>query len=272
MPANAPRSNDFVQEWDASGYAKNARFVSDLGQAVFELLNPQPGECILDLGCGDGALTQKIAAAGAKVVGVDSSPNMVAAALGRGIDARETDAFNLKFHSEFDAVFSNAALHWMKRDPDAVINGVQRALKPGGRFAAEMGGHGCVAAITVALCATLEKYEVADPVALIPWYFPTPEDYRKRLERAGFQAEYIALIPRPTPLPTRMRGWLETFAIPFTKSVPEQKRGTFLDEVSERLRPVLCDEQGRWTADYTRLRFSATLIEDRKFDIQGMSR
>ena len=167
------------------------------------------------------------------------------------------DAYGLSFNSEFDAVFSNAAMHWMKRDPDAVIQGVRRALKPGGRFAAEMGGHGCVAAVTVALCATLEKYGVADPASLIPWYFPTPDDYRARLERAGFQVESIALIPRPTPLPTGMRGWLETFAIPFTKSVAPEKREEFLDEVTERLRPVLCDEKGQWTADYMRLRFLA---------------
>src|SRR5260370_27960551 len=121
-------------------------------------------------------------------------------------------------------------------------------LKPGGRFAAEMGGHGCVAAITVALCATLEKYGVADPASLIPWYFPTADDYCERLERTGFQVEYIALIPRPTPLPTGMRGWLEPFAIPFTNSVAEEGRAAFLDAVTERPRPALCDEQGRWTA------------------------
>lgn len=257
MPANTLPSETPAQEWNSSRYAENARFVSDLGQAVFDLLNPQAGERILDLGCGDGALTEKIAATGALVVGVDASSDMVAAATRRGLDARVMDAYNLTFTSEFDAVFSNAAMHWMKCEPDAVTVGVRRALKPGGRFAAEMGGHGCVAAIAVALCATLERYGIANPASLFPWYFPTPDDYRERLERAGFQVEYIALIPRPTPLPTGMRGWLETFAIPFTKSVVEEKRAAFLDEVTERLRPVLCDEKGRWTADYMRLRFLA---------------
>ena len=254
MPENTP-----TQEWSASRYAENARFVSDLGEAVLGLLNPQPGERILDLGCGDGALTEKIAAMGAEAVGVDGSPNMVSAAKRRSIDARVADAYSLNFHSEFDAVFSNAALHWMSRDPDAVIQGVRSGLKPGGRFAAEMGGHGNVAAITVALCATLEVYGVQDPASLIPWYFPTPDEYRERLERTGFVVEYIALIPRPTPLPSGIRGWLETFAIPFAKSVTEPRRSAFLDEVTERLRPVLCDDRGRWTADYTRLRFSARL-------------
>ena len=245
------------QDWNSSRYAQNARFVSDLGQPVLELLNPQPGERILDLGCGDGALTEKLVAAGAHVVGVDGSVDMVDAARTHGLDARLMDAYDLTFSNEFDAVFSNAALHWMKRDPDAIIQGVRRAVKPGGRFAAEMGGHGCVAAIVVALCATLEKRGITDSAYAIPWYFPTVDDYRSRLERAGFRAEYIALIPRPTPLPTGMRGWLETFAIPFTNLLPASDRGAFLDEVTERLRPALCDEQGRWTADYVRLRFWA---------------
>jgi len=245
------------QDWNSSRYAQNARFVSDLGQPVLELLAPQPGERILDLGCGDGALTEKLVAAGAQVVGIDGSADMVEAARKRGLDTRVIDAYHITFENEFDAVFSNAALHWMKREPDVVIQGVHRALKPGGRFAAEMGGHGCVAAIVVALCSSLERRGITQPASLIPWYFPTVDDYRSRLERARFQADYIALIPRPTPLPTGMRGWLETFAIPLTKLLPESERGAFLDDVTERLRPALCDEQGRWTADYVRLRFLA---------------
>ncbi len=250
-------SIEFTQEWDAARYATNARFVADMGQAVFDLLNPQPGERILDLGCGDGALTERLASAGAHVVGVDASSDMVNAARRRGLDARVMDGGSLDFNSEFDAVFSNAAMHWMKRDPDAVISGVHRALKPGGRFAAEMGGHGCVAAITVALCATLQERGIPNPAGLIPWYFPTTDEYRARLERAGFHVQSIALIPRPTQLPTGMRGWLDTFAIPFAKSLPENERDEFLNEATEKLRPVLCDAQGRWTADYMRLRFLA---------------
>jgi len=255
MSAHTP-----AQEWNAERYAHNARFVSDLGQPVLELLNPQPGERILDLGCGDGALTEKIAAVAANVIGIDESADMVTAAKQRGLDVRVMDAYSLQFNGEFDAVFSNAALHWMKLDPEAVVQGVRRALKPGGRFAGEMGGHGCVAAIVVALCATLEKRDIARPASLIPWYFPTVDDYHARLERAGFQVDSIVLIPRPTPLPTGMRGWLETFAIPFTNVLPAADRAAFLDEVTERLRPVLCDEQGCWTADYMRLRFLAKAV------------
>ena len=246
-----------AQEWNSDRYAENARFVSDLGQPVFDLLKPQPGERILDLGCGDGALTEKLVAAGANVAGVDSSSDMVGAAKRRGLDARIADAYELSFNAEFDAVFSNAAMHWMKRDPDAVLRGVQRALKPGGRFASEMGGFGNVAAITVALYATLREFGIADPERCNSWYFPTPDEQRQRLQTAGFSVEYIELIPRPTPLPTGMRAWLETFAIPFTKALPEDQRAAFLDAVTDRLRPVLCDFQGNWTADYVRLRFLA---------------
>lgn len=246
-----------TQEWNSSRYAANARFVSDLGQPVVDLLNPQSGERILDLGCGDGVLTQKLAATGAVVVGVDASADMIASAKSRNLDARVADAFSLNFESEFDAVFSNAAMHWMKRDPDAVLAGVHRALRPRGRFAAEMGGFGNVAAISVALCAGLERFGIDDPLAFHPWYYPSVAEQQERLERAGFNVEYIELIPRPTPLPTGMRAWLETFAFPFTRALPQEKRSEFLDHVTAKLRPMLCDIKGNWTADYVRLRFLA---------------
>lgn len=246
------------QKWRADCYSEHAHFVPALGQPVLELLKPAPGERILDLGCGDGVLTEKIAASGAIVVGVDAAPDMVNAAKNRGLDARVTDGTNLRFNSEFDAVFSNAALHWMKSDPDAVIAGVARALKPGGRFVAEMGGHGCIAAITVAIVAVMGRYGI-DVRPVIPWYFPTVDDYQRRLVGCGFIVDYIELIPRPTPLPTDMAGWLEVFTASFFSRLPAEQRMAARDEVIELLRPVLCDEQGRWTADYMRLRFASHL-------------
>jgi SAM-dependent methyltransferase len=245
------------QSWDPDRYAKNARYVSDYGAPVLALLALRAGERVLDLGCGDGALTTQIAAAGAEVIGVDASAEMVAAARRRGLDARVMNGDMLSFAREFDAVFSNAALHWM-REPDTVIAGVARALKPRGRFVGEFGGHGCVAAITVALVAVLARRGI-DGAAAIPWYFPTVDDYRARLERGGFAAGYIELIPRPTPLPQGMAGFLETFAESFFRPLAPGERDAARAEVIELLRPVLCDDQGRWTADYIRIRFAATL-------------
>jgi SAM-dependent methyltransferase len=184
---------------------------------------------------------------------------MVQAARLRGLNARLGNAYHLDFNREFDAVFCNAALHWMKDDPDAVIAGVHRSLKRGGRFVGEMGGHGNVAAITVALLSTLERRNVANPASLIPWYYPTVAGYRARLEAAGFVVNYIELIPRPTPLPTGMAGWIETFCMPFIRNLSVQEHRAAIDEAVERLRPGLCDEEGNWIADYVRLRFKCEL-------------
>jgi SAM-dependent methyltransferase len=246
-----------TQTWSASGYSRHAHFVPALGDAIFQILSPQPEERILDLGCGDGVLTQRLVAAGASVVGVDSSPEMIAAAKARGLDARLADASNLTFANEFDAVFSNAVLHWIKSDPNAPIAGAYRALKPGGRFVGEFGGHGCVAAIGVALIAALERRGVREAATYMPQYFPTAEDYRARLIQAGFTADYVELVPRPTPLPTGMRGWLDTFAKAYCAALPVEQHDAYLDDVVNLLRPVLCDDQGNWTADYIRIRFAA---------------
>lgn len=243
------------QSWDPDRYARNARFVADLGMPVVEMLEPQPGERILDLGCGDGALTAKLVDMGCSVVGVDSSAEQIEAACRIGLDAHVMDGHLLNYDAEFDAVFSNAALHWMGH-PDEVIAGVRRALRPGGRFVAECGGYGCVDTIVRALTEALKRRGLWED-GVNPWYFPTDEEYRERLTRQGFDVKYIALIPRPTPLPGDIGGWLETFAESFTSRVPEAERHAFLDEVREAMRPKLCDEGGAWTADYIRLRFKA---------------
>jgi trans-aconitate methyltransferase len=242
------------QSWDPDSYARNARFVSDLGAPVIELLAPKSGERILDLGCGDGALTVRLVELGCGVVGVDSSAAQIEAARRLGLDARVADGARLGFDAEFDAVFSNAAIHWMK-PPDDVIDGVWRALRPGGRFVGEFGGHGCVETVKRALIASLKRRGI-DGDALNPWYFPTVEDYSTRLTRRGFAIRYIALIPRPTPLPTDITPWLETFAQSFIAPLNANDRKVFLDEVRETLRPDLCEADGKWFADYVRLRFA----------------
>src|SRR6202789_1618275 len=256
--SSSPSPSSSSQQWCAAGYAANAHFVPALGQPVLDLLQPQPGERILDLGCGDGVLTEKLVALGAQVVGIDSSEEMIAAARKRGLDARAVDARALPFESEFDAVFSNAVLHWVKDDPDAPLTGAFRALRAGGRLVGELGGHANVSAITVALLAALERRGIGDVASWIPWYFPTVDEYDERLRRAGFVPQSLELIPRPTPLPTGMRGWLETFANPFCAALAQSERGGFLDEVTAMLKPVLSDAEGRWTADYTRLRLAAS--------------
>lgn len=244
------------QQWDPRRYARDAGFVAELGRPVVELLAPRPGERILDLGCGDGVLTAHLASLGCRVLGVDGSPEQVEAARRLGLDVRVMDGQALDFDAEFDAVFSNAALHWMKRDPDAVIAGVWRALRPGGRFVAEFGGHGCVAHIQAALLAGLARRGI-DGRAHHPWYFPTEAEYRRRLETGGFQVLEMRLFPRPTPLPGDVVAWLEVFAGPFLAPLPESERPGFLEELREALAPDLRGPDGVWTVDYVRLRFAA---------------
>jgi trans-aconitate methyltransferase len=244
-----------TRDWSAAGYAANARFVADLGTDVLALLAPRAGERILDLGCGDGALTVKLVAAGASVVGVDGAPDMVRAASALGLDARVVDGQRLEFGPEFDAVFSNAALHWMP-DGAAVIAGVFRALKPGGRFVGEFGGHGNIAAIVTALNAAMTARGL-DAGKLRRWY-PTAERYAAMLRDGGFDVQSAAIIPRPTPLPTGIEGWLATFAAPLLPDLPVLDRAALMEEVASLLAPALRTDTGEWIADYVRLRFRAT--------------
>ncbi len=243
------------QHWSAQRYAETAHFVPALGSAVLELLAPKAGEHVLDLGCGDGLLTEKITAAGAAVVAVDAAPDMVAAAQARGLDARVMAGQDLAFDGEFDAVFSNAALHWM-RPAERVLAGVRRALKPGGRFVGEMGGHNNTAAIMVAIRAVLARRGL-DAQRLSPWWFPSAAAYRAKLEAAGFRVDEIRIHPRPTPLPAGIEAWLDTFAEDFLGALPAPDRLPARAEIADLLRPVLMDETGAWIADYVRLRFRA---------------
>jgi SAM-dependent methyltransferase len=246
-----------MQTWDPQAYEKNGAFVHGLAGGVLEWLAAQPGERILDLGCGDGQLTARIVASGAGVVGLDASAQMAAAARARGIEVAEGSAGQMPFEAHsFDAVFSNAALHWV-RDQDAMMSEVHRVLKPGGRFVAELGGHGNIAAIRVALMATVARHGF-DGLEDNVNYYPTPDEYTRRLERHRFKVERMALIPRPTPLADGgMSEWIRTFRRGVLETMPEQIRNKVVDEATALLAPALRDEQGNWTADYVRLRFVA---------------
>ena len=236
-----------TSQWDAADYARVGGFVPALGQAALELLDPQPGEAILDVGCGDGALTQQILERGASVVGIDNSLSMVGAARARGLDARLMDAAQLKFGEAFDAVFSNATLHWVL-DKERAARAIWFALKAGGRFAGEMGGEGNLAVLRQALDDELVARGFGPPTFAANWY-PSVEEFVALYEAAGFRDIDARLIERPTPLEHGVAAWVLTFRAGWLDraGVPDDERQTIADAVAARV--------GTEIADYVRLRF-----------------
>ena len=248
------------QIWNPQEYRKSADFVPKLGEPVIELLEPKAGERILDLGCGTGILTKKLAEMGCSVIGTDASPEMVAAARELGVEAFLADAQTLKMDEKFDAIMSNAAIHWMP-DHYAVVRRVWNLLKPGGRFAAECGGEGCVRIIREGMKIALIKRGI-DYKARNPWKYPELGAFSKILENQGFQVKFIARIDRPTPLPAGLHGWLEVFSASHTEGFSDAGREAFYKEVEDYCRPTLFDEKKGWTTDYVRLRFLAVKPEE----------
>ena len=245
-----------AQHWNPERYQREAGFVAELGRPLLDLLPLQPDDRILDLGCGDGRLTLDAAARGARMVGVDLSPDLVAAARARGLDAQVADAAALPYpDASFDGVLSNAALHWMTA-PEPVLGEVARVLKPGGRFVGELGGAGNVAAIVGAITNALAQRGI-EVTRAYPWYFPTPDQYRGQLAAAGFTVERLERFARPTDLPADISGWLATFAESFLAQVPAGDRDQLVADIRTALEPTLRRGDGRWVADYVRLRFAA---------------
>jgi len=241
------------QTWSPETYLRHGAFVSLLGEPVVQVLAPKAGERILDLGCGEGLLTEKIVAAGADVLGIDNSEIQVEGARARGLSATAMDGLDMEFENEFDAVFSNAALHWMS-PLSKVFENVYRALKPGGRFVAEMGGAGNIQTIRMALYNALMRRGI-DPSIYDPWSYLGDSSAKMMLQRVGFEARSVTLIRRPTDLPGDIGPWLETFAGSFLQPVAEDQRAALIDEVRDHLQSDLFDPNNKWVADYVRLRF-----------------
>ena len=250
-------------DWDAPAYESRGAFVWEMPADLLDLLRPATGERILDVGCGTGHLAARIAECGASVLAIDSSPSMVELARRNypAIRFELLDVLEMRLRSEFDAVFSNATLHWVTRPEEAAAR-IFDALKPGGRFVEELGGRGNIAMIVSALLAA-RKEGNAPAVAELPWYFPGEEEYSALLERRGFQIESARLFPRSTPFGEgegALVDWLEMFARPLLDDLTVPLRTEVLGAVERRLRPVLYRD-GRWEGDYVRLRVKAWKCE-----------
>lgn len=250
--------------WDPNLYEKGHSFVWKYGEELITLLAPRAGERVLDLGCGTGHLTAQIAGSGAEVAGIDSSPDMIAQARAHypGLRFEVADAQHFSCAEPYDAVFSNAALHWMKNS-EGVASTIEKALKPGGRFVAELGGKGNIRSILAAGIAAFCEVTGSEPDAsLNPYYFPSVGEYSTLLEEHHLEVTYAALFDRPTLLEGgagAFRDWVGMFLNGVLQAIPTQSRAGFVDSLEERLYPQLFHD-GRWVLDYRRLRITAVKI------------
>ncbi len=254
--SSSASSHAFSNQWDAKLYDSKHSFVSDLATDLVEFLLPKPGECILDLGCGTGHLTEKIAKRGAEVIGIDSSKTMIEQARTNysHLHFEVADARNLQFIEKFDAVFSNAVLHWIK-EPEKAVASIWQTLKPGGRFVAEFGGKGNVKTISSAIYNAMQAAGYS-AVESNPWYFPSIGEYGTLLEKHGLQLIFATIFERPTPLEDGEQGiknWIKMFANSFFQTIPADKQISILSDIENQLRPKLY-KNGTWFADYKRIR------------------
>lgn len=245
-------------DWDVARYQEKHSFVWRFGANLLELLAPQPGERILDIGCGTGQLTAEIARAGAQVIGLDSSQDMLSEAKRNYPELSFVfgDAAAFDFPDPFDAVFSNAVLHWVK-DADGAVASVARALRPGGRFVAEFGGKSNIASVQAALRAVLGPS--ADEQS--PWYYPSIGEYAPILERHGLELRNASLFDRPTPLEGEngLDQWVRMFMQTYLRQFSPERADEVVAQLVERLRPTRYRD-GVWTMDYRRLRVQAVKI------------
>ncbi|MBE9070299.1 class I SAM-dependent methyltransferase [Leptolyngbya cf. ectocarpi LEGE 11479] len=246
------------QTWNAQQYQENASFVAELGKPVLSLLEPKPNETILDLGCGDGILTEKISKLCSQVKAIDSSESMIESALSRGLDAVLMSGTDIIYRNRFDAVFTNATLHWIS-DQDALLNGVYKCLVDQGRFVGEFGGRGNIQTLISAVEDVVKRNPDMGTFSN-PWYFPSVDEYKNKLQENGFQINSIKLIPRPTPLQTGVKEWLKIFTNYIIADMPKKLEQSFLCEVENAVREKLYSDERGWVADYVRLRFHASKI------------
>ncbi|MBT9315429.1 class I SAM-dependent methyltransferase [Leptothoe spongobia] len=242
------------QPWDTDRYQNQHSFVWHYGTALMDLLNPQPGEQILDLGCGTGQLTQALAETGAAVHGLDADVAMVATAQEKypHLSFAVADARNFQVTQSVDSIFSNAVLHWVK-PPEQAVQAIANALKPGGKFVAEFGGKGNVQKIVQAVETIRQRTNLS------PWYFPSISEYTHLLESHGLEVTFAALIERPTPLNDGEQGlsnWLKMFGSSLFTGLSTDDTNAILHGVEDLLRPQLYDGN-QWHADYRRLRLIA---------------
>jgi SAM-dependent methyltransferase len=246
-------------DWNAGLYDASHAFVWEFGRDLLALLAPQPGERILDVGCGTGHLTAEIARSGAQVLGIDRSTAMIAQAREnfRDLSFESHDVCALPFDGEFDAIFSNAVLHWV-RPPETAAAAMARALKPGGRLVLEFGGHGNVQILAGGACRALRHMGVPEPERLNPWYFPSVAAYSAILERCGIEVTCALLFDRPTPLRDGERGletWFHMFGGRFLEPLADSQHSEFFRLLSGYAAPHLLRD-GNWSADYRRLRIA----------------
>lgn len=246
-----------IQDWNPQKYLKHAAYITEFGQDALELLAVQPGESILDLGCGEGTLAQKIQSRGAIVTGIDIAQDMLLQAIEKGIKTCLVSGEELTFDKEFNAVFSNASLHWMQ-DYRGVIRGVVKALKPGGRFVGEMGCDRHCRIIRSAMENVFAENPDFGPYKS-PWIFPPPETYMRALKKSGFTVTYHSIIERRAPLQTGMKGWLQFFTASLTEHLNETQKKRFYKETIKHLKPLLYSRSKGWEADYVCIRFAAYL-------------
>ena len=243
------------QRWRSAQYARYTGVIADLATDLIDLLDPQPGQKVLDVGCGDGAFSNHIRARGAEVVGIDPAPDLVRSARLRGIEAHVCAAQDFTQQNVFDKAVSNAVFHWILA-PRPALEAVFRALRPGGRFVGELGGEGNIASVMRILEPLLAARGI-EFAARNPWNFPSAESWKAELEATGFEIEAVELFERPTPLPTSFGDWIDTFANVLLAGLDASARSELEQEAEAAGEQILRQPDGTWVLDYVRLRFIA---------------